>query len=187
MHSLSEEAVKSVNASSSEGKSYESMKPLWIIVVAILVVITGYFLAIRSILPGWAERGQFGDMFGAANTFFSGLAFAALTYSLYLQRKALSHQFEELRITRDELAKQSKSQEEQVENSLRAAKINGLGAMYQALIQSCPRGYNPTLVQSDRVGKKIQKIQRELEALIYQNDRLLGDPNNLSEQGKDEP
>ena len=33
-----------------------------------------YFLYAR--LPGLTEQGQFGDMFGAVNSLFSGLAFA---------------------------------------------------------------------------------------------------------------
>ena len=33
------------------------------------------------------ERGQFGDMFGAVNALFSGLAFAGLILTLILQRK----------------------------------------------------------------------------------------------------
>lgn len=36
-----------------------------------------------------AERGTFGDQFGAVNALFSGLAFAGLIYTIILQRKDL--------------------------------------------------------------------------------------------------
>ena len=42
------------------------------------------------------ERGQFGDMFGAVNALFSGLAFAGLILTLILQRKELTLQRDEL-------------------------------------------------------------------------------------------
>jgi len=41
------------------------------------------------------ERGTFGDMFGAANSLFSGLAFAILIITLFMQREELIEQKEE--------------------------------------------------------------------------------------------
>lgn len=52
------------------------------------------------------NRGQFGDMFGAVNALFSGLAFAGLIITLILQRQELSLQREELEQTKDELKNQ---------------------------------------------------------------------------------
>lgn len=49
------------------------------------------------------EMGQFGDMFGAVNTLFSGLAFAGIIYTILLQRNELSLQRKELEDTRAEL------------------------------------------------------------------------------------
>lgn len=51
-------------------------------------------------------RGQFGDMFGAVNALFSGLAFAGLILTLVLQKTELSLQRRELQLTRDEMANQ---------------------------------------------------------------------------------
>ncbi len=58
------------------------------------------------------ERGAFGDMFGAVNALFSGLAFAGIIISILLQNKELKLQREELEQTRDEL----KGQKEQLQN-----------------------------------------------------------------------
>lgn len=58
------------------------------------------------------EAGTFGDMFGAVNALFSGLAFAGLIYTitvqrqeLALQREAITMQTEELRMQREETAR----------------------------------------------------------------------------------
>ena len=50
--------------------------------------------------------GEFGDMFGAVNALFSGLAFAGLIITLILQRQELELQREELEQTREELKNQ---------------------------------------------------------------------------------
>ncbi|WP_145153085.1 hypothetical protein [Paenibacillus xylanexedens] len=58
------------------------------------------------------EAGTFGDMFGAVNALFSGLAFAGLIYTitvqrqeLTLQREAIKMQTEELKLQREETAR----------------------------------------------------------------------------------
>ncbi len=60
------------------------------------------------VLSGWFlyplnDRGTFGDMFGAVNALFSGLAFASLIYTIILQKKELQLQRQELVFTRAEL------------------------------------------------------------------------------------
>lgn len=52
------------------------------------------------------ERGTFGDMFGAVNALFSGLAFAGLIVTLIMQHEELGLQREELAQTNKELAAQ---------------------------------------------------------------------------------
>lgn len=49
------------------------------------------------------DRGTFGDMFGAVNALFSGLAFASIVYTILLQRQELVLQRRELELTRGEL------------------------------------------------------------------------------------
>ena len=48
-------------------------------------------------------RGQLGDLFGAANSLFSGLAFAGIIFTIFLQRQELKAQRHELELTRNEL------------------------------------------------------------------------------------
>jgi hypothetical protein len=46
----------------------------------------------------WPSRGQFGDMFGAVNALFSGLAFAGIILTILLQREELKAQKKELQL-----------------------------------------------------------------------------------------
>ncbi len=80
--------------------------------------------------------GLVGDSFGSINALFSGLAFALLIYTIYLQRKDLEISKEELRLTRDELHRTAEAQinseralSEQVNQMQRAAKINALSSL----------------------------------------------------------
>lgn len=57
-----------------------------------------------SLFPDWPARGQFGDMFGALNALFSGMAFAAFIVALMLQRQELTLQRRELQLQREEMA-----------------------------------------------------------------------------------
>jgi hypothetical protein len=52
------------------------------------------------------EPGQFGDMFGAVNALFSGLAFGCVVYAIFLQHRGLELQQRELALQRKELALQ---------------------------------------------------------------------------------
>ena len=59
-----------------------------------------------------ADAAAFGDMFGAVNTLFAGLAFAGVIYAIILQQQELKLQREELADTRAEIARSATAQEE---------------------------------------------------------------------------
>ncbi len=61
----------------------------WFIIVIVLLYISYYYITHN--IPA-AERGSFGDMFGAVNALFSGLAFAGMIVTLNLQRKDIESQ-----------------------------------------------------------------------------------------------
>lgn len=58
-------------------------------------------------------HGPFGDMFGAVNALFSGLAFAGLIITLIMQRRELALQRDELEQTRNEFVEQNKTMKRQ--------------------------------------------------------------------------
>lgn len=80
------------------------------IVVILLWIISGFIIDYY-----WGEdgRGTIGDMFGAVNALFSGLAFAGLIITLLYQKEELSLQRAELSQTRQELESQCKEFEQQ--------------------------------------------------------------------------
>jgi len=96
--------------------------------------------------PDWTSRGQFGDVFGAVNALFSGLAFAGLIYAILLQREDLALQRKELELTRIELQRSALAQEQseialkdQAMSSVKSAKlatINFLLSHYKAEIHN---------------------------------------------------
>jgi len=63
---------------------------------AIIVVWGLYWYLVSSILCDYTTRGQFGDMFGAINALFTGLAFAGLIVTIIQQSKELRIQSTEL-------------------------------------------------------------------------------------------
>lgn len=94
----------------SEQKNDEPKNGWGLLIVAILLVVAlwslNWYLLWRYESDG-AVRGQFGDMFGSVNALFSGLAFAFLIYTIWLQRKELELQREELKLQRKALEQQA--------------------------------------------------------------------------------
>lgn len=70
------------------------------IIVILLWLISGFVLYDRQ------DRGSFGDMFGAVNSLFSGLAFVGVIFAILLQKSELALQRKELELTRNELSDQ---------------------------------------------------------------------------------
>jgi hypothetical protein len=95
------------------------MKRRWTvfaIVAAAVSLMCGAFLSFlltRNATHAAAWSG-FGDAFGVLNTLFSGLAFAGVVVALYLQMEELALQRQEMKDSREELAKTAAAQREQV-------------------------------------------------------------------------
>ncbi|WP_300435619.1 hypothetical protein [Zoogloea sp.] len=89
--------------------------PIWIWIVTSLTVFSIWWLSGMLIdhFVDEASRGTFGDKFGAINALFSGLAFAAIIYTMLMQRAELMLQREELKANRLELKNQSAQLEAQ--------------------------------------------------------------------------
>jgi len=65
---------------------HSHLKIASIVAVAIIAIQAVVASAVYCLLPDWATRGQFGDVFGVVNASFSGLAFAGIVYSMLVQR-----------------------------------------------------------------------------------------------------
>ena len=80
----------------------------WLIFLGVISIYIVYWYIIC--ISGWfpsLDKGQFGDMFGAVNALFAGLAFAGVIWAIILQKEELELQRKELKETRTELQKQS--------------------------------------------------------------------------------
>jgi hypothetical protein len=114
----------------------DSYLPLVILAASVLILWLLSWGLVAKFIEAAPEQGQFGDMFGAVNALFSGLAFAGIVYTILLQRKELGLQRIELAATRAELRRTAKAQEDakealaqQVTNQLRSARIHGLSTL----------------------------------------------------------
>jgi hypothetical protein len=73
-----------------ETKSNIGMLTKMIILVLIIWILSAVLILYG--LDDWADRGTFGDLFGAVNALFAGLAFAGLIYTILLQKQDLALQ-----------------------------------------------------------------------------------------------
>ena len=149
-----------------------------LILLIIPVVLVVYYFGLDYLLLDFETKGQFGDMFGAANALFSGFAFLGIIYTIYLQRNELALQREELRLTRDELKRSAAAQEnsekalsKQAESLKATAKLNGLSTMVQYEIAK--RDKDNSLGGSSRIYEavfsdhEIQDIMKEIKEIVY--------------------
>lgn len=91
-------------------------KTSWIAIlvgIGVLALWVGSWWWISQHFQNPDERGTFGDMFGAINALFSGLAFAGLIVTLLYQKEELTLQREELKATREEMKNQRMEFKEQ--------------------------------------------------------------------------
>lgn len=76
------------------------------VLLALLVVVVWAVSGVLIYIYAGEGRGLFGDMFGAINALFSGLAFAGVLYAILLQRTDLKLQRHEFELSRAEMAAQ---------------------------------------------------------------------------------
>lgn len=88
-------------------KDYSAL--MWKLFILISVIWFSYrfWLPLLSGLTDVNKNGVFGDSFGALNTLFSGLAFAGIIISIFLQSQELKETREELRGQKEALEKQN--------------------------------------------------------------------------------
>lgn len=80
---------------------------MWACIIVLLIMVVAY-IVISCSFSDMAKRGQFGDMFGALNALFSGLAFAGLIITIRQQHIDLDYQWQTVKQTNDEMERQTK-------------------------------------------------------------------------------
>ncbi|MCA0450752.1 MAG: hypothetical protein LCH62_13440 [Proteobacteria bacterium] len=146
----------------------------------ILIVHAGSAAAIIYFFGDWSERGQFGDLFGAVNALFSGLAFAGVIVTILLQREELRLQRLELSQTREELRRSAAAQEASQlalhaqasasQMSARLASVNSLIEYYRSKLSPLEsRVLAPgdvRYVERQLLRTKIQELSEKLDEIF---------------------
>ena len=111
----------------------EKWWPLWLLfgIVSVLWGISWLLVVTTDSLGTWEQRGTFGDMFGAVNSLFSGLAFAGVIYAIFLQRRELRETRHELKRTADAQEKSERVARENFYLSAMTAVLNAEAAKMQ--------------------------------------------------------
>lgn len=123
-----------------------------------------------------ADRGLFGDMFGAINSLFSGLAFVGIIYTIFLQQKELELQRKELKLTREELKRQAEAQEKSGKILSKTAKLNALAAIlnHEGNIEIAksnkPEDRMSVFNRSFVTGSKANGIIDQIKSMIKEKD-----------------
>jgi hypothetical protein len=87
----------------------------WMLFVWIGLIVVAIWALSIPIISQYQNPGTIGDMFGAVNALFSGLAFAGVIVAIKLQREELRYTRKELKYTRREIEAQKK--EMQLQNA----------------------------------------------------------------------
>lgn len=117
------------------------------------------------------ERGQFGDMFGAVNALFSGLAFAGLIITLILQRRELELQRQELALTRKEMEDQTAEFEKQNET----LKIQRFENTFFNMLSQFQEVVNSLSVKYKKAGDEIEVTGREVFRTTFERMPVIVD------------
>lgn len=164
-----------------------SLKKLYILFAIIFSVWILSLIAITFIpFKDWATRGTFGDSFGSINSLFSGLALGGIIYTIFMQKKELSLQREELKNTRKEFTIQNKTLRlQRFENT-----FFNLLSLHHQIVNSIDLSFETVKTDFDFVsfGKKKQKEKRYInvtkigrDVFEYKYQYLLGDIKSASE------
>jgi hypothetical protein len=147
------------------------------LIVFVILLWIASAVCIIFFLDDWPNRGTFGDLFGAVNALFSGLAFAALIYTIVLQREEIRQNREEIVLNRKELVKASKLQKkaqevlsQQVEQTHLSAKMNAMRTIVEY--------YNNQITNPKSTEETIEKAKQKRRQIIIQIDELIDGLND---------
>lgn len=90
---------------------------IWAILGVMLIMVLSFYIIFNNI-GTWEHRGQFGDLFGAVNALFSGLAFAGLIITIRQQHKDLEYQRQAIDQSKEDINQQNETMKiERFENT----------------------------------------------------------------------
>ncbi|QDU17468.1 hypothetical protein CA11_53100 [Gimesia maris] len=163
----------------------KSPSPAWLVlaVIIVIVILIIFWFAVTNLIYKTEQQGQFGDMFGAANTLFSGLAFAGIIYTILLQRTELKLQRKELSDTREELTLSRKAH--QISSKIMAKQLMIEEVRYRDLMHPYfiaderTDTFPESLIKS-RTHFKIKNVGRSVTSLIIRFESVV--PSDSKEE-----
>lgn len=146
----------------------ELIKNILIAALFVLAFWVASFAWIYLCVGNWEVRGQLGDMFGAVNSLFSGLAFAGLIVTLILQRKDLNLQRESIQQTNEQLGIQAR--EFEIQNKM--AKQEQFRNTFFELLRMLQTIVSEIKVNVEELDGKIRLVQGKkiFEELFTERD-----------------
>ena len=127
---------------------------LLIVLLGTIVVWAGIGVGVYLAFESWEQRGQFGDMFGVANSLFAGLALAGVAGALLYQGVQLRDERMELELTRARIEA----------STLIAAYSARIAAVHAAGENALPGN----VMAKTEAMLKAMRLEAELEAIIAQ-------------------
>ena len=159
----------------------EKKKPKnYILIKLIFLVVLIWALSawlIMFFVSEWSERGTFGDLFGAVNALFSGLAFAVLIYTIILQREEIKENRREIVLNRKELQKSGKIQLKSQEVLIRQVGQTHLSAKMNAM-RTIVDYYNNQISNPKSSEEVVEMAKRKRKHIITQIDELIDGLND---------
>jgi hypothetical protein len=138
--------------------------------VGILLLWGGSAALLLHWYPDPADHGTFGDMFGAVNALFSGLAFLRVIVAIILQRQELELQREELRASREAQQEAARALREQLEIATFQTQLESLNhilAGYERRIKRIEPFSTPAQkAEHDRLVREHDEYETRLKELI---------------------
>ena len=117
--------------------------------ITIIVLWVVSAIIILYIFPDSQDHGTFGDLFGAINALFSGLAFLGVIIAIILQKKELEEQRKEIRESRKAQQLTASALTKQLELQVLQNKIQSLNLLIESTNDEIIR-LSKTNTQSDK-------------------------------------
>ncbi len=155
-----------------------SFKGVMLVILLVMMAWGASGWVIYHASDNWGDRGTMGDMFGAVNALFSGLAFAALLLTIFQQRQEIKLNRTAIEQNRKELAKSAVAQhnaqqalKEQVAQLHLTARLNAMNTVIGY--------YNSRINDANASSELIEKAMQKRKAIIQQIDDLIDGLDDL--------
>jgi hypothetical protein len=149
----------------------------WVVIVFVAVCVVwglGWYLITKNIPAQpetpFADRGQFGDMFGGVTSLFAALAFAGALCALYMQSKELAGEKEKSEKAERDIDKLASVLEKQAKSGASLVRLQALAITMNVRQQEHAHLPQSRTVEQEQRGREliaeINHIREQIETLL---------------------